>query len=77
MVDKYAVYQIDKIKPTIIVLQNSPKINLDRLINYFKPTQIIADGSNYNSYVKLWEATCEKRKTPFHHTGQKGAYILK
>lgn len=77
VVDESTVYQIDIIKPKVIFLQNSPKINLDRLINDLKPTQIIADGSNYASYVKLWASTCKKRKTPFHHTGQKGAFILK
>ncbi|MDP2089144.1 MAG: ComEC/Rec2 family competence protein [Flavobacteriaceae bacterium] len=77
VVDKSAIYQIDKIKPDVIILQNSPKINLNRLIDALNPAQIIADGSNHTSYVNLWAATCEKRKTPFHHTGQKGAYILK
>ncbi|WP_288956329.1 hypothetical protein [uncultured Polaribacter sp.] len=59
-----------------MVLQYSPKINLVRLIKTIKPTQIVADGSNYKSYVLRWEKTSFKHKIPFHYTGQKGAFIL-
>ena len=40
-----------KQKPEIVVLIQSPKINLKRLISTIKPEQIIADGSNYKSYI--------------------------
>ena len=60
-----------------IVLSQSPKINLERLIDSVHPKQIIADGSNYNSYIKRWKNTCAKRKLPFHYTGEKGAYYFK
>lgn len=56
------------------LLTNSPKINLDRFISTTNPTEIIADGSNYTSYVNRWKATCLKRKIPFHYTGEKGFY---
>lgn len=59
-----------------ILLTQSPKINLDRLIDSIKPSEIIVDGSNYNSYVDRWKATCIKNKIPFHYTGEKGAYYL-
>ena len=52
-------------------------INLERLIAMHQPNIIIADGSNYKSYVEKWEETCLKKKTPFHSTMQKGAFILK
>ncbi|TDT43804.1 competence protein ComEC [Maribacter spongiicola] len=59
-----------------ILLTQSPKINLDRLLNSINPKVIIADGSNYKSYIDRWKATCIKNKIPFHYTGEKGAYYF-
>ncbi|TDS12115.1 competence protein ComEC [Maribacter caenipelagi] len=59
-----------------ILLTQSPKINLDRLLDSINPKVIIADGSNYKSYISRWEATCIKNKIPFHYTGEKGAYYF-
>jgi competence protein ComEC len=75
-IDSLGVYTT-KQKPEIVVLIQSPKINLKRLISTIKPEQIIADGSNYKSYIKLWKTTCEQEKIPFHATAEKGFYILK
>jgi competence protein ComEC len=47
------------------------------MIDSINPKYIIADGSNYTSYVNRWKQTCLKRKLPFHHTGKKGAFIIK
>ncbi|UJH66305.1 ComEC/Rec2 family competence protein [Allomuricauda sp. SCSIO 65647] len=58
-----------------LLITQSPRINLERLIDSLKPVQIIADGSNYNGHVARWRQTCLKRKIPFHHTGEKGAYF--
>lgn len=77
VVDSLGFYNFKSIKPSIILLQQSPKINLNRLIKTTKPKLIIADGTNYKSYLKGWENTCIKNKTPFYSTSQKGAYILK
>ncbi|MBQ0787568.1 MAG: ComEC/Rec2 family competence protein [Oceanihabitans sp.] len=76
LVDSLGIYNIKSIKPDYVLLRNSPKLNLDRLIDSLKPKGIIADGSNYKSYVARWEKTCKKRKLPFHQTGKKGAFIL-
>lgn len=75
-IDSLGIYNT-KQKPDIVVLTQSPKINLHRLIAIVKPKQIIADGSNYKSYVQLWKATCEQEKIPFHATAEKGFYSLK
>jgi competence protein ComEC len=75
-IDGLGVYNTEQ-KPEIVVLIQSPKINLNRLISTIKPEQIIADGSNYRSYIKLWKATCEQEKIPFHATTEKGFYRLK
>ncbi|GAA4273839.1 hypothetical protein GCM10022258_31330 [Aquimarina gracilis] len=77
VVDSMGIYQLKRIKPDMILLSNSPKIHLDRLLDSLAPKQIIADGSNYRSYLDRWEASCEKRKIPFHRTDKKGAFILK
>ena len=77
IVDSLGVYQLNNYKPAIVLLQQSPKINLVRLLDSLNPKMVIADGSNYKSYIKRWEKTCEQKNTPFHYTGQKGAYVLK
>jgi competence protein ComEC len=76
IVDSLGIYRLNSVKPTIVILRQSPKINLERLLKYLNPKIIIADGSNYKNYMKDWEQTCLKNKTPFHNTLQKGAFIL-
>jgi len=76
VVDSLGVYQLNNYNPDIVLLQQSPKINLTRLIDSIHPKIIIADGSNYKTYVNRWQKTCGKKKTPLHYTGQKGAFIL-
>ena len=76
-IDSLGVYPKDFQKKAIVHLKHSPKVNLNRLIDNLQPKLIIADGSNYKSYINRWQKTCEKQKTPFHSTQQNGAYILK
>jgi competence protein ComEC len=76
VVDSLGIYNLKSVQPDFVLLRNSPKINLERLIDSIQPKGIIADGSNYKSYVARWEKTCKKRKLPFHQTGKKGAFIL-
>ncbi|WP_144802441.1 ComEC/Rec2 family competence protein [Maribacter sp. MAR_2009_72] len=75
VIDSSGVYQ--KTPSPIILLTNSPKINIERLALTLQPLEIIADGSNYKSYVDRWKTTCIQYKIPFHYTGEKGAYYLK
>lgn len=65
------------IKPDILLLANSPKVNLERIIEVLKPKKIIANGTNYKSSIKLWKATCEEQKIPFHATAEKGFYTIR
>ena len=76
IIDSLGVYNTLKLKPNYILLTQSPRVNLTRLIDSLKPKQIIADGSNYKSYVARWKRTCLKQKIPFHYTGEKGAFII-
>lgn len=75
IIDSLGVY-LEKDRPDILILINSPKINLDRLFQYWKPQKVVVDGSNYKSYCKVWKATCAKEKIPFHDTAEKGFYKL-
>lgn len=60
----------------ILVLTQSPKINLERLIQSSHPKAIVADASNYKSFQERWKASCLKTKIPFHSTSEKGYYVL-
>ena len=63
-------------KPDILILMNSPKINLDRLLKEVHPKIIVADGSNFYTYKSLWQRTAEKSKIIFYDTAKKGAFTL-
>ena len=75
IVDKSNIYTVSE-NPDIIILTNSPKVNLERLLSTINPQLIIADASNYKTYVSTWKQTCTKKKIPFHSTYEKGFYIL-
>lgn len=76
VIDSLGIYNVKTIKPDYVLLINSPRINLKRVIDSLQPTQIIADASNYKTYVKRWDSTCIKQKIPFHYTSKKGAFII-
>lgn len=76
IVDSSGVYELPEFKPDLVLLRNSPKINLNRLLEELHPQKVIADGSNYTSYIKRWEKTCQTQKVPFYFTGKKGAFRI-
>ncbi|MDT0675001.1 ComEC/Rec2 family competence protein [Autumnicola musiva] len=76
VLDSTAIYNIPNLHPDILLLTSSPQLNLERLIAEFHPEIIIADGSNFKSYVKRWRKTSKHKKIPFHYTGEKGAFQL-
>lgn len=75
VIDSSCVYS-KGLNPDILILIQSPKLNIERLLKTYKPKQIIVDGSNFKSYVRLWETTCRKEKIPFHYTNEKGFYKI-
>lgn len=75
IVDSFGVYP-KNIHPDILELTQSPKINLERLLQTMKPKMVVADASNFRTIQKLWKATCLKEKIPFHATAEKGFYKL-
>ena len=76
IVDSLGVYNIKSIKPQWVLLRQSPKINLNRLIDSIRPELIIWDGSNYKTYQERWKLTCEAKKIQFHQTSEKGAFFI-
>ena len=76
LIDSSGVYDFKPKNVDYLILTQSPKINLERLIAHLQPKRILVDGSNYYSYVNRWKKTCSHKKLPFHYTGEKGAYIF-
>jgi competence protein ComEC len=77
IIDSLGIYNIPKFYPEMVLLRQSPKINLERLIALIKPKIIIADGSNYKSYKKRWKKTCLKYQIEFYDTSINGAFVIK
>lgn len=75
LIDNSGIYE-KKIKPDILVLTASPKINLDRVLEDLHPKTVIADGSNSYSFQQHWKTSCYKKRIPFHSTNEKGFYRL-
>jgi competence protein ComEC len=75
LIDSSTVFP-KNIHPDILILTQSAKINLDRLLQTVKPKIVIADGSNFKTIQKNWRSTCLKLKIPFHATGEKGFYKI-
>lgn len=74
-IDSLGIYAVPGLQPDYVLLCESPRINPERLITELRPVLIIADGSNYKSFIERWKATCKKYNVPFHVTGEKGAFI--
>jgi competence protein ComEC len=77
IIDSLALYPVSQKGVDVLLLRNSPRLHPHRLIDSLKPKMIVADGSNYTTYVNHWRETAQKRKLPFHHTGKEGAFVLK
>lgn len=75
VIDEKGIYNLP-IKPEIVLLTQSPKINFERLLTELNPKIIVADGSNYKTLIEDWEKTCRKKNTPFHSTSEKGYYRI-
>jgi len=75
ILDSSAVYP-KKIDLDVLILTQSPKINLDRLFQTLRPKIVVADATNYKTLQKHWKASCFQQKIPFHSTSEKGFYKL-
>jgi competence protein ComEC len=77
LIDSLGIYNVTGLEKPIVILQHSPKINVQRMIKTLQPQLIIADASNYKNYVKQWQEIAEKQKTPFYNVSEKGAFMYK
>lgn len=75
IIDSTGIYKT-KAQPDILILTQSPKINLDRILQDLHPGIIIADASNSYAIQKVWKNTCLQKNIPFHATSEKGFYRL-
>ena len=75
ILDSSGIYP-KNLKPDIIILTQSPKININRMLATLKPKIVVADGSNYKSIQKNWKKSCVEQKIPFHATAEKGYFKL-
>nr|WP_262917833.1 ComEC/Rec2 family competence protein [Muricauda sp. F6463D] len=75
VVDSSAILPLEAY-PDYILLTESPKLNLERLLDSIKPKSIIADGSNFPSLIYKWKQSCDQKEIPFHYTGEKGFYVF-
>jgi competence protein ComEC len=64
------------IKPDLILITQSPKINMDRMLHILKPRMVVADASNFKNLQKYWKTSCEKQNIPFHAVSEKGYFKL-
>jgi competence protein ComEC len=74
IMDSLALFPLKQ--PDYLLLTQSPKINMERLLDSVQPKMVLADGSNYKSVVILWKQTCAQKEIPFHYTGEKGAFYF-
>jgi len=76
VLDSSAIYPVG-INADILLLTQSSKVNLDRLLLTMQPKMVVADKSNFRDFMTRWKESCAKNKIPFHATAEKGYYILK
>lgn len=75
IIDSSGIFK-NNIQPDILILTQSPKLNMDRVLETLHPSIVIADASNSISIQKRWKMTCSKKKIPFHAIAEKGFYKI-
>lgn len=75
VLDSTSVF-VSGLKPSIVVVTQSPKLNFERILNTYKPEIVIADASNYKNVVERIRKTCRQQKIPFHAVAEKGFYRI-
>ena len=75
-IDSLGIYRFKNFHPDIVALHYSPKINIDRLLQHLQPKILVADGSNYPSFIRRWQSSAQKYKIPFYDVDTQGTFIL-
>nr|WP_322625958.1 ComEC/Rec2 family competence protein [uncultured Flavobacterium sp.] len=75
IMDSTGVYD-SLLKPDVLIVTQSPRVNFDRVLQQLQPKQVIADATNYKTYIARWGKSCHKQRIPFHATAEKGSFII-
>jgi competence protein ComEC len=75
ILDSTSVFVPD-LKPNILLVTQSPKVNYERFLNAYEPELVIVDASNYRNVVEKIRKTCSQKKIPFHAVAEKGFYRI-
>jgi competence protein ComEC len=75
IMDSSSVFVSD-LKPSILIIRQSPKVNFERIMINYKPEMVIVDASNYKNVVERIRKTCDEQKIPFHAVAEKGFYRI-
>jgi len=75
-IDSLSVYRFSNFTPDVVALHYSPKINLERLIETLHPKIIVADGSDFPSFIRHWQETARIYQVQFYDVNTQGAFIL-
>lgn len=76
ILDSTSVF-VPYLKPSILIITQSPKVNYERFLKAYNPQMVIADASNYKNVVERIRKTCNQQKIPFHAVAEKGFYRIK
>lgn len=76
MIDSDAILEDFGFNPDVVILLNSPKINLKRFLKNIQPDIIVADGSNSSFLKQRWIDTAAEEGITFYDTAMKGAFQI-
>ena len=65
VIDSLGIYICVQNRDYVLFTQY-PKLHLERFLDSIDPKVVLADGSNYKSYINRWRKTYQKRKLTFH-----------
>ncbi|MGC6438044.1 MAG: hypothetical protein ACON4B_03605 [Flavobacteriaceae bacterium] len=75
LIDSLGIYKFRSQKFDWVLMQYSPKIHFETMIETLQPRLVIADGSNYKSLINRWKKTCKSKGVKFYDTATSGAFI--
>ncbi len=60
----------------ILIVSNTPKINMERLLQNNRPKQLVFAANNYKDIVVKWKATCNVLGVAYYDVAKKGSIRL-
>jgi competence protein ComEC len=65
-----------KIKVDYLLLRNSPKVEMDELMEIFEWQVVIFDASNKKWRLEKWKKSCQELGLEFYDINESGAWVL-